>query len=82
MSDDYLRIQGFSFSEIELESQNGPLPRHLVEMFVTELFPQSRQVDVKPVRLVFDKTQLTLLRDELLRLELPPLSDQNISSAQ
>lgn len=71
VSDDLLRAQAHSLSEIELENQNGTLSRHLLEVWVTELFPQSRQVEAQLLRLVFDKTQLSLLQAQLLELELP-----------
>lgn len=79
MNDDFLRVQGLALSDMALENQNGPMTRHLLDVWVTELFPQSRQVDVKQIRLVFDKTQLSLLQAQLLALELPP---PEISSAE
>ena len=71
LSNPLLRVQDISTSAIELENQNGPIQRHLLEIIVSELFPQSHPADARLLRLVFDSNQLALLREHLQQLDLP-----------
>ena len=77
-----VRVQGHNLTTIELENQGGPLHRHLLEVWVTELFPRNRLIEPVLQRLVFDKTQLAHILTQLLLLDLPEISDQPPSVAQ
>lgn len=66
---DLLRVQAISFADIQLENQGGPVDRHLLEVAVSQLFPENRQEEARWLRLVVDKTQLALLRDQILALD-------------
>lgn len=72
---DMLRVQAIAIADIQLENQDGPVSRHLLEFAVAPLFPENRQEAVRWIHLVVDKTLLALLRDQILALDLPDSTD-------
>lgn len=71
-SKNLLRVQSVSIADIQLENQNGPIHRYLLELWVSDLFPQTNQEEAKLIRLIFDSNQLAHLKEHLQSLDLPP----------
>jgi hypothetical protein len=74
MNESLLRVQGIAMSEVSFGNQNKQNTRSLFEFTVAE-FPPSDQSSAKIVGLIFDNTQLAILRDLFLAMELPKTSD-------
>lgn len=75
----FLKVQAMMISTLELENQEGPLDRHLLEVIVSELFPQSHQAEAQHLSLVLDREVLARLRNALLQLDLPEIPEEEKS---
>lgn len=77
-----MRVQGFALASLELENQDGPVQRQLIQFFASALFPSTTEIEARPISLVFDELQLALLLRELQALNLPDATDEPVPTAQ
>jgi hypothetical protein len=69
-----LRVQFITTTALHniVDEDHKFVPMLLLDMTVSALFPQSCQEYAQKVPLVFQLSQLSLLRDLLVQLDLPP----------